>query len=101
LFPYNAARTIFKTIESVQQQSFPDFELIVIDDGSTDQTLELLTTVKDPRIKLFSYENGGVSVARNRGISHATGSLLHFSTLMIYGHKISWSCSLPPCDSML
>jgi len=75
---YNAARTILKTIESVQQQSFPDFELIVIDDGSTDQTLELLTTVKDPRIKLFSYENGGVSVARNRGISHATGEFIAF-----------------------
>jgi glycosyltransferase involved in cell wall biosynthesis len=75
---YNAARTIMKTIESVQQQTFPDFELIVINDGSTDRTLELLRTVKDPRIKIFSYENGGVSVARNRGIAHATGDFLAF-----------------------
>ncbi len=75
---YNAARTILKTIESVQQQTFSDFELIVINDGSTDQTLELLGTVEDPRIKIFSYENAGVSVARNRGIAHATGDFIAF-----------------------
>jgi len=75
---YNAARTILKTIESVQKQTFSDFELIVINDGSTDQTLELFSKVKDPRIKFFSYENGGVSVARNRGIAHATGEFIAF-----------------------
>jgi GT2 family glycosyltransferase len=75
---YNAERTILETVESVQQQTFSDFELIVINDGSTDRTLELLKTIKDPRLKIFSYENGGLPVARNRGIFHATGEFIAF-----------------------
>lgn len=75
---YNAGRTILKTIESVQRQTFSNFELIVINDGSTDRTLELLDTVKDSRLKVFSYENGGVSVARNRGIARAIGDFIAF-----------------------
>ncbi len=74
---YNAESTILKTIESVQQQSFLDFELIIINDGSTDHTLELID-IQDPRIKIFSYENGGVSIARNRGIAHANGDFIAF-----------------------
>ncbi len=73
---YNAERTILETITSVQQQTFGGFELIVINDGSTDRTLELLNTVEDPRLKIFSYSNGGLPVARNRGISHATGEFI-------------------------
>lgn len=75
---YNAERTILETIESVQQQTFSDFELIVINDGSTDRTLERLDTVEDPRLQIFSYSNGGLPVARNRGISHATGEFIAF-----------------------
>jgi glycosyltransferase involved in cell wall biosynthesis len=75
---YNVERTILETVESVQQQTFSDFELIVINDGSTDRTLKLLNTVKDPRLKVFSYTNGGLPTARNRGISHATGEFLAF-----------------------
>lgn len=75
---YNASSTILQTIASVQQQSFSDFELIVINDGSTDKTLELLSTIKDSRLKIFSYENEGLSVARNRGISRATGEFIAF-----------------------
>jgi glycosyltransferase involved in cell wall biosynthesis len=75
---YNAARTILETINSVLQQTFSDFELIVINDGSTDQTLERLSTVKDPRLKIFSYSNGGLSTARNRGITHAEGEFIAF-----------------------
>lgn len=75
---YNAENTILKTIESVQQQSFSDFELIIINDGSTDRTLELLHKVTDDRLKIFSYANAGVSVARNRGIDHARGEFIAF-----------------------
>ena len=75
---YNAEHTILETIASVQQQTFSDLELIVINDGSTDQTLKLLDTVKDPRLKTFSYSNGSLPVARNRGISHATGEFITF-----------------------
>jgi GT2 family glycosyltransferase len=75
---YNGERTIIETIKSIQQQTFSDFELIVINDGSTDRTLELLATVEDPRLKVFSYENGGLPVARNRGIARAMGEFITF-----------------------
>ncbi len=75
---YNAERTILETITSVQHQSFSDFELIVINDGSTDRTLELLQGIKDERLKIFCYENGGISTARNRGILQATGEFIAF-----------------------
>ena len=75
---YNAECTIVETVESVQRQTFSDFELILINDGSTDRTLEVLNAFKDQRLKIFSYENAGVSVARNRGIAHATGEFIAF-----------------------
>jgi glycosyltransferase involved in cell wall biosynthesis len=73
---YNAERTILETIHSVQQQDFSGFEIIVIDDGSTDNTLNILNSINDARLKIFSYPNGGVSVARNRGISHSQGQFI-------------------------
>jgi glycosyltransferase involved in cell wall biosynthesis len=75
---YNAEKTILETIQSVQQQTFNDFELIVINDGSKDETIKKLNTIKDERLKIFSYENGGLPTARNRGISHATGEFISF-----------------------
>jgi glycosyltransferase involved in cell wall biosynthesis len=75
---YNADRTILETIESVQNQTFTDFEIIVINDGSTDRTLEVLQSISDDRLKIFTYENGGVSTARNRGIAHAVGEFIAF-----------------------
>lgn len=75
---YNAERTILETINSVQRQTFQDFELIVINDGSTDGTLTALNTVNDSRLNVFSYKNGGLSVARNRGISRAVGEFIAF-----------------------
>ncbi len=76
---YNAEKTIVETIESARQQTFADFELIVIDDGSSDDTAELVGTITDDRLRLFSYENNsGVSVARNRGIAHASGAFIAF-----------------------
>lgn len=75
---YNAEKTIFKTIETVRQQTFSDFELIVINDGSKDKTLEIVQSIKDERIKVFCYENSGLSTARNRGISKANGEYIAF-----------------------
>ncbi len=75
---YNAEKTILATLESVQKQTFSDLELIVIDDGSTDRTVDLANTLQDSRLKVFSYQNGGVSVARNRGIQHASGDFISF-----------------------
>jgi glycosyltransferase involved in cell wall biosynthesis len=75
---YNGQSTILETINSILEQTFTDFELIVINDGSTDRTLELLETVKDERLKIYSYPNGGLPAARNRGIVRATGEFVSF-----------------------
>jgi glycosyltransferase involved in cell wall biosynthesis len=75
---YNAEKTILETIQSIQKQTFSNFELIVINDGSNDKTVELINTIVDPRLKIFSYENGGLPVARNRGIAHANGEFITF-----------------------
>lgn len=75
---YNAETTIMETIKSVQQQTFSNWELIIINDGSTDRTVQLVNEINDSRLKVFSYQNGGLSVARNRGISNAKGEFIAF-----------------------
>jgi len=75
---HNAEQTIVETICSVQAQTFSDFELIVIDDGSTDRTRERLEAAGDSRLRILSYENAGACSARNRGIARATGEYLAF-----------------------
>ncbi len=75
---FNAEKTIKETIESVLSQTFTDFELIVINDGSTDSTLSILDAIEDDRLKVFTYENRGVSISRNCGIEVATGDFIAF-----------------------
>lgn len=75
---YNGQKTIKQTIDSVLNQSFLDFELLIINDGSTDSTLEVLSQIQDPRLKIFSFPNGGLSASRNRGISLASGEFIAF-----------------------
>jgi glycosyltransferase involved in cell wall biosynthesis len=75
---YNAGATILETIASVRQQTFADFELIVIDDGSIDNTLAQLEKIHDSRLKVFSYPHSGLGAARNRGIEHARGEFISF-----------------------
>ena len=75
---YNGEKTIRETIESVFNQTFPDWELIVINDGSQDATLEILNSIQDPRLRVFSYPNAGQATSRNRGISQACGEYISF-----------------------
>lgn len=75
---YNGEKTIRETIESVLNQTFKDLELLIINDGSTDSTLEVISSCKDSRIKVFSYPNAGVSPSRNSGIFHAVGEYISF-----------------------
>ena len=75
---YNGEKTIKETIGSVLQQTFADFELIAIDDGSQDKTLEIISSIEDSRIKVFSYPNAGLGASRNRGISLAVGEYISF-----------------------
>lgn len=75
---YNGEKTIQATVASVQQQTFTDIEIIIINDGSTDKTLEIIHQIQDERIKIFNYENAGLSASRNRGISEASSELVAF-----------------------
>lgn len=76
---YNRKYCIARMIDSVLIQSFKDFELIIIDDGSTDETVDFLEEKYcDKRIRIVRKENGGVSSARNLGISLATGKYITF-----------------------
>ena len=77
---YNAAGVIGRCIDSVLRQTYPDFELLIIDDGSTDETAEIVAAkaAQDTRIHLIRQENTGVSSARNAGIAAASGELLCF-----------------------
>ena len=75
---FNAEASILETVATVRAQTFHDLEILVIDDGSTDDTLSRLTGVRDERLRLLSFENGGLSAARNRGIEHSSGEFLAF-----------------------
>jgi glycosyltransferase involved in cell wall biosynthesis len=75
---YNRASFLTRSIGSVMKQDFQDWELIVIDDGSTDHTKEVVNSFKDQRIKYFYQENSERSAARNNGINQAQGAWLCF-----------------------
>jgi len=74
---YNRVGIITKAIDSVLRQTYQDFEIIVVDDGSTDTTREVLTDY-DPRIRYTFKENGGIASARNYGIPAARGEYVAF-----------------------
>ena len=75
---YNSEKTIKQTIQSVLNQTFFDLELIVINDGSQDSTIEVIAEIEDSRIKVFSYPNAGGNVSRNRGLHLAVGEFVSF-----------------------
>jgi teichuronic acid biosynthesis glycosyltransferase TuaG len=75
---YNAARFIIETINSVKIQSYASWEIIVINDGSTDETAALVSKESDPRVQMITQKNGGVSSARNNGLQHAKGQYVVF-----------------------
>src|ERR1035437_2389504 len=74
---YNRGKYVANAIESVLSQTYGDYEVIVVDDGSTDNTKENLKRYGD-RIKYIYQDNSGVSSARNAGIMHATGEWISF-----------------------
>lgn len=77
---YNGEEYLRECLDTIQQQSFTDFEILCINDGSIDGSEEILKELagKDTRIKIFSKENGGLSSARNYGLSQATGEYVLF-----------------------
>ncbi|WP_422802918.1 glycosyltransferase family 2 protein [Streptococcus sp. FT1-106] len=77
---YNAQNYLEECLDSIIDQSFKNFEVIAINDGSSDKTLEILKkySIKDERVKFFDQDNSGVSYTRNRGINLASGNYIMF-----------------------
>ena len=73
---WNGERHLIEAIESLLRQTFSDFELIVVDDGSTDRTLEILKSFHDSRLRILRLEHGGIVHALNQGISKAKADLI-------------------------
>lgn len=102
---YNAERTIEETLASVLAQTERDFEVIAIDDGSSDATLSILLrhAAIDPRIHVASQANQGVSAARNMGLAKARGELVAFLDADDIWHcdKLSRHAQLHDADPLL
>lgn len=77
---YNSQKNLVACISSIQAQSLKDIEILIIDDGSTDDSLMIMHEIakKDKRVIIFSKENGGQSTARNLGIDNARGDYIAF-----------------------
>ncbi len=75
---YNKGEEILKTLDTVFSQTVSDYEIIVVDDGSTDDGAAKVERLRDSRIRLIRKGNGGVSTARNSGIQAAQSDFIAF-----------------------
>ncbi len=75
---YNAMTYLPETVESVLKQTFSDYEVLIINDGSSDHIVEWAAQVTDPQVSIISQQNQGVSAARNTGIAQAQGEYIAF-----------------------
>ncbi len=75
---YNKEKHIGETLRSVLCQTFDDFEIIIVNDGSTDNSMDVVSGFSDSRLRAFNQQNSGVSAARNRGILEARSGLIAF-----------------------
>lgn len=76
---YNMEQYLHRSVPALLSQTYSDFEILLVDDGSTDRSLEICEQYaeSDPRIRVFHQKNGGPSSARNRGIENARGGVHH------------------------
>jgi glycosyltransferase involved in cell wall biosynthesis len=93
---YNRAHLIGKTIQTILKQDFVDFEVLVIDDGSKDNTAEVMGGFKDPRIQYFKKDNAERGAARNYGAARAKGRYINFfdSDDLMYANHLSVAARL-------
>lgn len=75
---YRSERYVLETLRSVLDQSFQDFEVVIVDDGSPDRSIELCRTLDDPRIRYVHQSNAGLAAARNAGMRRSRGRFLAF-----------------------
>ena len=75
---FNRSSYLRQALDSVLNQTFEDFEVLVVDDGSTDNTARVVRAIDDPRVRYVYQQNAGRSAARNRGLENARGDLIAF-----------------------
>lgn len=75
---YNKEKYVEQTLRSVLEQSYPFFEVVVVDDGSSDKSISIVKSIKDSRIRIISQKNGGVAAARNTGIEVSVEEYIAF-----------------------
>lgn len=77
---YNGEDNLENSLNSIKAQTFEDFELLCVNDGSTDSTLDILEefSKNDSRIRIISQKNGGPGSARNNGLKNCTGEYVYF-----------------------
>ncbi len=75
---YNRSASVLDTLQSCFDQTFSDFEVVVVDDGSSDDTRDVLADIEDPRLRVIHQENAGPAAARNNGMRVANGQYIAF-----------------------
>lgn len=75
---YNKEKSVSRAIKTVLEQNYSNFELIIVNDGSTDNSLDVVEKIKDERVKIINKKNGGVSSARNLGVENASTDWICF-----------------------
>lgn len=91
---YNKEKQIKRTLQSVLTQTFQDFEIVIVNDGSTDNSTIEVEKIKDSRIRLIHQENAGVSAARNKGIEEAKYELIAFWMQTMNGKVNIWKFNI-------
>lgn len=75
---YNKEKSVERSVNSILAQTYSDFELIIVNDGSTDHSLDVVKRISDSRIRIVTQENQGISAARNRGVTEAHSDWIAF-----------------------
>lgn len=103
---YNKAHTILRTLNTVLCQTYTDFEIVIIDDGSTDNGAQIIeSSLKDARVNIVRQNNKGVSAARNRGVKESKGDYIAFldaddEWLPSYLEKVVEAIEKFPCHAI-
>lgn len=84
---YNKEHSIENTIQSILSQTYNNFELVIVNDGSTDDSLKIVQSIKDKRIRIIDKPNGGVSSARNKGINESRSEWICFLDADDFWHQ--------------
>ena len=108
---YNCEKYIKKCLESVINQTYRNLEILIINDGSTDNTLKICKNYNDKRIKIITTENMGLSLSRNVGIDNAKGEYLYFvdaddfidldTIEYLYGLCVKYDKDISTCNKMM